>query len=47
MTWFLLATIWARAVMARAMNIRARRVNAAAAEGPTGADAEAGAAAGA
>lgn len=46
-TWFLLATIWARAVMARAMNIRARRVNAAAAEGPTGADAEAGAAAGA
>lgn len=49
-TWFLLATIWARAVTALAMKIRARRVNAAAAGaeagGAAGGDAEAGAAAG-
>lgn len=42
-TWFLLARIWARAIMAMAMNVRARRVNAAA---ERGGDAEAGAAAG-
>lgn len=45
-TWLVLATIWAHVVMAMAMNIRARRVSAAAAEGAAGGDAEAGAAAG-
>lgn len=45
-TWLVLAKIWAHVVMAMAMNIRARRVNAAAAEGAAGGDAEAGATAG-
>lgn len=45
-TWFVLATIWARAVTAMAMSIRARRVNDAAAGGAAGGDAEAGAVAG-
>lgn len=44
--WLVLAMIWAHVVMAMAMNIRARRVNAAATGGAAGGDVEAGAAAG-
>lgn len=44
--WFVLATLWAHIVMAMAMNIRARRVNAAATGDAAGGDVEAGAAAG-
>lgn len=44
-SWYVLAIIWAHIVMAMAMNIRARRVNAAATGGAAGGDVEAGAAA--